>query len=74
MGPERANYETFEGLWRLKRRRFWQVERGEGRVMSVCLHAFTVSIAREQGTGRSVREEGGKEWRVCAWWHFLEGL
>lgn len=25
----------------------------------MCLHAFTVSIAREQGTGKSVRGEGG---------------
>lgn len=38
--------------------------KGEGKreVVSVCLHAFGVRIARERGTGKSVREEreGGR--------------
>lgn len=35
--------------------------KGEGKreVVSVCLHAFRVRIAREQGTGKSVRGERG---------------
>lgn len=48
------------------RRRYWQAERGKGRekeVVSVCLHAFLVRIAREQGTEKCVRGEGRKEWR-----------
>lgn len=41
------------------RRRYWQVERGKGEeVVNVCSHAFRVRIAREQGTGKSVRGEG----------------
>lgn len=43
VGPERATHETFEGLWRLKRRRFWQVERGMwregGECVLTCFHS-----------------------------------